>query len=46
MGQDRIIAGSDCGFGTFAGFGSVDPEIAYAKLGSLVEGAKIASNRA
>jgi 5-methyltetrahydropteroyltriglutamate--homocysteine methyltransferase len=46
MGQDRVIAGSDCGFGTFAGFGSVDPEIAYAKLGSLVEGAKIASDRA
>jgi 5-methyltetrahydropteroyltriglutamate--homocysteine methyltransferase len=45
MGQDRVIAGSDCGFGTFAGFGSVDPEIAYAKLGSLVEGAKIASAR-
>lgn len=46
MGQERVIAGSDCGFGTFAGFGSVDPEIAYAKLGSLVEGAKIASARA
>ena len=46
MGKDRVIAGSDCGFGTFAGFGSVDPEIAYAKLGSLVEGAKIASDRA
>lgn len=45
VGQDRVIAGSDCGFGTFAGFGAVDPEIAYAKLGALVEGARIASNR-
>lgn len=46
MGQDRVIAGSDCGFGTFAGFGAVDPEIAYAKLEALVEGARIASSRA
>jgi 5-methyltetrahydropteroyltriglutamate--homocysteine methyltransferase len=43
VGADRIIAGSDCGFGTFAGFGAVDPEIAYAKLGALAEGAAIAS---
>ncbi|MCC1493764.1 cobalamin-independent methionine synthase II family protein [Cognatishimia sp. F0-27] len=39
VGHDRVIAGSDCGFGTFAGFGAVDPEIAYAKLGALAEGA-------
>ncbi len=45
MGQDRVVAGSDCGFGTFAGFGAVDPDIAYAKLGSLVEGAKLAGER-
>ena len=38
VGQDRVIAGSDCGFGTFAGFGAVDPAIAYAKLKSLAEG--------
>ncbi len=43
VGSDRVIAGSDCGFGTFAGFGAVDPEIAYAKLGTLAEGAKLAS---
>ncbi|WP_170477298.1 cobalamin-independent methionine synthase II family protein [Ruegeria arenilitoris] len=43
VGSDRVIAGSDCGFGTFAGFGAVDPEIAYAKLATLVEGAKLAS---
>ncbi|WP_420012865.1 cobalamin-independent methionine synthase II family protein [Tateyamaria sp.] len=39
VGSDRVIAGSDCGFGTFAGFGAVDPDIAYAKLISLCEGA-------
>lgn len=39
VGADRVIAGSDCGFGTFAGFGAVDPEIAYAKLATLSEGA-------
>ncbi len=43
VGSDRVIAGSDCGFGTFAGFGAVDPQIAYAKLGALAEGAKLAS---
>ena len=44
VGADRVIAGSDCGFGTFAGFGAVDPEIAYAKLGALAEGARRASS--
>lgn len=39
VGADRVIAGSDCGFGTFAGYGAVDPEIAYAKLSSLAQGA-------
>ncbi|MCH1535533.1 MAG: cobalamin-independent methionine synthase II family protein [Amylibacter sp.] len=43
VGKDRVIAGSDCGFGTFAGFGAVDPQIAYAKLKSLSEGAVLAS---
>ena len=45
VGIDRVVAGTDCGFGTFAGFGSVDPEIAYAKLQALSDGAKIASKR-
>ncbi len=40
LGKDRVIAGSDCGFGTFAGFGAVDPEIAWAKLATLKEGAR------
>jgi len=43
VGKDRVIAGSDCGFGTFAGFGAVDPQIAYAKLKSLSDGATLAS---
>ena len=46
VGADRIVAGTDCGFGTFAGFGSVDPDIAYVKLAALSEGAAIASARA
>ena len=37
VGKDRVVAGTDCGFGTFAGFGAVDPEIAYAKLSTLSE---------
>lgn len=41
VGADRVIAGSDCGFGTFAGFGAVDPQIAYAKLAALAEGAAL-----
>jgi 5-methyltetrahydropteroyltriglutamate--homocysteine methyltransferase len=45
VGADRVIAGSDCGFGTFAGYGAVDPDIAYAKLKSLSEGSKIAAQR-
>ena len=43
VGRERVLAGSDCGFATFAGFGKVDPEIAYAKLGALAAGARIAS---
>ena len=39
VGCDRVIAGSDCGFGTFAGYGAVDPQIAFAKLAALSEGA-------
>ena len=43
VGNDRVIAGSDCGFGTFAGFGAVAPDIAFAKLASLAEGAALVS---
>ena len=45
VGRDRVIAGTDCGFGTFAGFGPVEPDIVYMKLESLVQGARIASER-
>ena len=39
VGAERVMAGSDCGFGTFAGFGAVDADIVYAKLAAMVEGA-------
>lgn len=45
VGRERVIAGTDCGFGTFAGFGAVHPDIAYAKLESLAEGAQRASKK-
>lgn len=45
VGRERVIAGTDCGFSTFAGFGAVDEEIVYAKLQSLAEGAALASGR-
>ena len=45
VGRERVLASSDCGFGTFAGYGKVDPDIAYKKLKSLVDGAAIATQR-
>ena len=45
VGPERVMAGSDCGFGTFAGFGAVDPEIAWAKIAAMAEGARLASGR-
>jgi 5-methyltetrahydropteroyltriglutamate--homocysteine methyltransferase len=45
IGRERVIAGTDCGFSTFAGFGAVDPEIVYAKLATLAEGAALASKQ-
>jgi 5-methyltetrahydropteroyltriglutamate--homocysteine methyltransferase len=43
VGPDRVMGGTDCGFGTWSGFGSVDPDICWAKLASLAEGARRAS---
>lgn len=43
VGRERVMAGTDCGFSTFAGFGAVDEDIVYAKLASLAEGAALAS---
>ena len=45
VGPERVVAGTDCGFGTWAGFGAIDPDICWAKLRSLAEGAYIASQR-
>jgi 5-methyltetrahydropteroyltriglutamate--homocysteine methyltransferase len=45
VGRQNVIAGTDCGFATFAAFTPVDPAIAWAKLGALAEGARIASNQ-
>jgi len=43
VGRERVIAGSDCGFSTFAGFGPVDPDVVYMKLEAMAQGAQIAS---
>src|SRR5690242_7737647 len=45
VGRERVIAGSDCGFGTFAGYGKLDPDIAFKKLRAMADGAAIASRR-
>ncbi len=45
VGRERVIAGSDCGFGTFAGYGKLDPDISFKKLRAMAEGATIASKR-
>ncbi len=45
VGRERVIAGTDCGFGTFAGYGKLDPDISFKKLAALAEGAAIASER-
>lgn len=45
VGRERVMAGSDCGFGTFAGFGAVHPSICWAKLAAMAEGARLASEK-
>ncbi len=45
VGRERVIAGTDCGFGTFAGFGAINNTVAWLKLGALAEGARLASDR-
>jgi len=45
VGRERVLAGSDCGFSTFAGFGPVDPDVTYMKLESMAQGARMASER-
>jgi 5-methyltetrahydropteroyltriglutamate--homocysteine methyltransferase len=46
VGPERVMGGTDCGFGTWSGFGAIDPDICWAKLGSLSEGARRATERA
>ena len=43
VGRERVIAGSDCGYGTWVGQAAVDPAVVWAKLASLAEGARLAS---
>jgi 5-methyltetrahydropteroyltriglutamate--homocysteine methyltransferase len=43
VGRDTVIAGTDCGFGTWVGQSAVDPDIVWAKLATLAEGARLAS---
>jgi 5-methyltetrahydropteroyltriglutamate--homocysteine methyltransferase len=45
VGKDRVIASTDCGFGTFAGYGKIDPEVTWKKLRALRQGADIAWGR-
>lgn len=45
LGRERVMAGVDCGFSVHAGSGNLDPEIVWAKLAALAEGAAIASKR-
>jgi 5-methyltetrahydropteroyltriglutamate--homocysteine methyltransferase len=43
VGIDRVIASTDCGFGTFAGYGKIDPEVTWKKLRNLRQGADLAA---
>ncbi|MGZ8281367.1 MAG: cobalamin-independent methionine synthase II family protein [Allosphingosinicella sp.] len=45
VGAERVIASTDCGFGTFAGYGKIDPAVAWKKLAALREGADLAAAR-
>lgn len=45
VGADRVIASTDCGFGTFAGYGKIDPDVAWKKLTVLRQGADLAAAR-
>ena len=45
VGNDRVMASTDCGFGTFAGYGKIDPKVTWMKLRALREGADIAAAR-
>ena len=46
VGMDRVVASTDCGFGTFAGYGKIVPDVTWKKLSALSEGARLAASRA
>ena len=45
VGRDNVVAGSDCGFGTWVGQAAVDPDVVWAKLAAMAEGARLASRQ-
>ena len=45
VGIDRVVASTDCGFGTFAGYGKIDPDVTWKKLKALRQGADLAAAR-
>jgi 5-methyltetrahydropteroyltriglutamate--homocysteine methyltransferase len=45
VGRENVIAGTDCGFATFAAVADVDPKIVWAKLRAMAEGARLASEQ-
>jgi 5-methyltetrahydropteroyltriglutamate--homocysteine methyltransferase len=45
VGRENVIAGSDCGYGTWVGQAAVDPDVVWAKLAAMAEGARLASKR-
>ena len=45
VGRENVIAGSDCGYGTWVGQAAVDPQVVFAKLAAMAEGAAIASKQ-
>jgi 5-methyltetrahydropteroyltriglutamate--homocysteine methyltransferase len=45
VGRENVMAGADCGFGTWVGQAAVDPDVVWAKLAAMAEGARIASGR-
>ena len=45
VGRENVIAGSDCGYGTWVGQAAVDPQVVFAKLAAMAEGARIASKQ-
>jgi 5-methyltetrahydropteroyltriglutamate--homocysteine methyltransferase len=45
VGRENVIAGSDCGYGTWVGQAAVDPDVVFAKLAAMAEGARIASKQ-